>query len=319
MTDMPSELVDKLLKDFYLSTSFEPKAERNADTVRAAIQFTIAALTDHQSAGEPVAWMYDSGGFKTLEVRVDRREVVPRGYTETPLYAAPQTAPTCKPSLQVAPSGEVRDEFIAEALRLLGLTHAEFYEADYVAKLAATLQKLAEVEDKLDRIAYKDRDLSSGLSWDGHVICGDAKAIDAVKKALHYSSQIDEYRKGFVERTDALTAKLGEEREARLISETCAVKTQEMLMEVLDVEKAKLAEVEASRRSIAHRAYGIIDALLLYATCCPNDSHAEEGMGFAMQLRKALGIKTLPRVHGQIKPLEQFQPVPDLAQIGEVG
>jgi hypothetical protein len=113
----------------------------------------------------------------------------------------------------------------------------------------------------------------------------------------------------------ATLQKLDEEREARLVSEAAAVKTQEMLMEVLDAEKAKLAEVEVSRRSIAHRAYGIIDALLLYATCYPNDSHAEEGMGFAMQLHKALGIKTLPRVHGQIKPLEQFQPVPDLAQI----
>jgi len=125
------------------------------------------------------------------------------GYAETPLYAAPQPAP------------------------------------DH----AATLQKLAEVEDKLDRIAYKDRDLSSGLSWDGYVICGDARAIDAVKKALYYSIQIDEYRKGFVERTDALTAKLAEEREARLISEACAVKTHEMLMEALDAEKANLAKL----------------------------------------------------------------------------
>jgi len=96
-----------------------------------------AALTDHQSAGEPVAWMYERNGVRVLHEKHKPDYVTPAmGYTETPLYAAPQPAPA----------------------------HA------------ATLQKLAE------------------------------------------------------------------EREARLISETCAVKTQEMLMEVLDAEKAKLAK-----------------------------------------------------------------------------
>ena len=36
-----------------------------------------------------------------------------------------------------------------------------------------------------ESICYPDRDLSSGLSWDGNVICGDRKSIDAVKLALH--------------------------------------------------------------------------------------------------------------------------------------
>lgn len=74
-----------------------------------------------------------------------------------------QSAPTCNAGLQVPPPTEVADEFIAEALRLAGLEpmHADVVRegvtADYrdsrecKANLAhaATLQKLADVEDAL--------------------------------------------------------------------------------------------------------------------------------------------------------------------------
>lgn len=42
-------------------------------------------------------------------------------------------------------------------------------------------------------VCYPDRDLSSGLSWDGNVICGDRKSINAVKIALHKAEAYEPY------------------------------------------------------------------------------------------------------------------------------
>ena len=46
-----------------------------------------AAIRAMLGGVEPVAWHYASKGFQPQEWRVDRREVVPRGWTETPLYS----------------------------------------------------------------------------------------------------------------------------------------------------------------------------------------------------------------------------------------
>lgn len=43
-----SPLVERLLVDFYVSDSYDPKAARPADTVKAAIAFTITQLEARQ-------------------------------------------------------------------------------------------------------------------------------------------------------------------------------------------------------------------------------------------------------------------------------
>jgi len=74
---------------------------------------------------------------------------------------------------------------------------------DRADSLEAERDALAE---RVNRIAYKDHDLSAGLSWSGYIICGDSKSISAVKAAIHYGSQIDSYRTQFAERTKELEA-----------------------------------------------------------------------------------------------------------------
>jgi len=130
---------------------------------------TRTALTDHQSAGEPVG-----------EVRTEHQKWV--------IIA------------KAAGANGVRYRTNRGMMAFLGEVNA------------ATLQKLAEVE--------------------GERKATDALCEDMANKAIQWGLE-----------RDALTAKLAEGREARLISETCAVKTQEMLMEILDAEKAELAKL----------------------------------------------------------------------------
>ena len=52
-------------------------------------------------------------------------------------------------------------------------------------------------------ICYPDRDLSRGLSWDGNVICGDAKSIKAVKTALYRAADLELYAKLLREEQEA--------------------------------------------------------------------------------------------------------------------
>ena len=49
-------------------------------------QLAKAAIRAVLDGVELVAWHYASKGFQPQEWRVDRIEVVPRGWTETPLY-----------------------------------------------------------------------------------------------------------------------------------------------------------------------------------------------------------------------------------------
>lgn len=49
----------------------------------------VCARASTAPDAEPVAWMYSSRGFQPDEYRADRREVVPRGWTEQALYTHP--------------------------------------------------------------------------------------------------------------------------------------------------------------------------------------------------------------------------------------
>lgn len=44
-SDRAEVLADRLMTDFYCSKSYDPHATRNGDTVKAAIEFTIRALS----------------------------------------------------------------------------------------------------------------------------------------------------------------------------------------------------------------------------------------------------------------------------------
>lgn len=46
---------ERLMREFYLSSAYDPKAARPADTVRAAIEFALSAAPGGE--GEPVAWL----------------------------------------------------------------------------------------------------------------------------------------------------------------------------------------------------------------------------------------------------------------------
>jgi len=94
---------------------------------------TRAALTDHQSAREPVAWLYRGRHDVVLTERLPVHLIL-SFETETPLYAAPQPAPVdnrllSSNSVDDSKVGvddrQTADEFIAEALRLGGSGEAD--------------------------------------------------------------------------------------------------------------------------------------------------------------------------------------------------
>lgn len=75
-----------------------------------------------------------------------------------------------------------QDEFLRRLLELAN--EGEFGDI---------IELLEERLPLLKPVAYENRDLSSGLSWNGNIICGDQKSIRAVQQALHLADQVETF------------------------------------------------------------------------------------------------------------------------------
>lgn len=78
------DLIDRLLNN---QIQVNPEATHKALHEAADV---IESLTA-QLADGPVAWMYESEDWQPVEYRAIRRETLPRGWKETPLYHIPIT------------------------------------------------------------------------------------------------------------------------------------------------------------------------------------------------------------------------------------
>ena len=61
------ERAEQLMREFYVSRCYDPKAARNADTVKAAIAFTIAAMPTAgrvREVVEPLLRFHETGGHE---------------------------------------------------------------------------------------------------------------------------------------------------------------------------------------------------------------------------------------------------------------
>lgn len=70
----PAGMAERLMQEFYLSSAYDPKAARPADTVQAAIAFALAALA-------PVA--AEGGEKDKLRIAVEALERLKSGRSST--------------------------------------------------------------------------------------------------------------------------------------------------------------------------------------------------------------------------------------------
>lgn len=80
-----------------------------------------------------------------------------------------------------------QDQFLREVL-----THARAAQHSITPGigLAEIIEAIEARLPMLKPVVYENHDLSSGLSWDGNIICGNAKSIRAVKLALHDAENV---------------------------------------------------------------------------------------------------------------------------------
>ena len=173
------ELIEKvaraIFKQRYLAANPDAVLSHGAKAWQVCqldAQAAIAALADHQSAAEPVAWMYGDANGGPVFFTFRREDLLEKGFAETPLYAAPQPAPLDDrlPTSSTVDDGgtgvgerqvekwEVNDEFERNALRLAGISWSQEVldlPINKAAKLsilahAATLHKLAVAREALE-------------------------------------------------------------------------------------------------------------------------------------------------------------------------
>lgn len=71
---MAEDMVERLMLDFYASKAYDPKAARPADTVKAAIGFTIGAMSvvtpDKKRAGRRAVLSLDPENVLAEEIAI---------------------------------------------------------------------------------------------------------------------------------------------------------------------------------------------------------------------------------------------------------
>jgi len=82
-----------------------------------------------------------------------------------------------------------QDEFLRTLLRIIEINMIATPQHGYNLLTFAINERLPDLKP----VAYENNDLSSGLSWDGNVICGDAKSIKAVQRALNDADQVEAF------------------------------------------------------------------------------------------------------------------------------
>lgn len=82
-----------------------------------------------------------------------------------------------------------QDEFLRTLQRIIELNRNGTPQHGYDLLSLAIAERLPQ----LKLVAYENHDLSSGLSWDGHIVCGDKASISRVKLALHYEEAYRPY------------------------------------------------------------------------------------------------------------------------------
>lgn len=83
-----------------------------------------------------------------------------------------------------------QDEFLRMLLRVAQANRRDKTQ-DYGLRLIE-----AAIEERLPHlkpVAYENRDLSSGFSTDGVVVCGDRASIQRVQLAFHNASNVDSF------------------------------------------------------------------------------------------------------------------------------
>lgn len=105
-------------------------------------------------------------------------------------------------------------------------------------------------------------------------------------------------------RTDDMGSPIEWNDMAEFQREDCINQAKACLVSVADAE-VDIAE-NCRLRDLLHRAFKHIDALLLYATSYPEDSHPKEAVAFARELSRDMGFDGKMRTDGQFRNVPSY-------------